>query len=90
VVRTVAENWSFCGVDTFLARNYRKACPLLTHRSAPVPLSIRLTVEFEGVDTVLSSVTTGVPWGFQTPRNSEVLKKLGQIPSFVEYTSVTT
>jgi hypothetical protein len=24
------------------------------------------------------------------PRNCEVLKKLGQIPSFVEYTSVTT
>jgi hypothetical protein len=28
--------------------------------------------------------------GSSPPRNSEVLKKLGQIPSFVEYTSVTT
>jgi hypothetical protein len=28
--------------------------------------------------------------GFKPPRNSEVLKKLGQIPSSVEYTSVTT
>jgi hypothetical protein len=32
----------------------------------------------------------GVFVGFKPPRNSEVLKKLGQIPSFVEYTSVTT
>jgi hypothetical protein len=32
----------------------------------------------------------GVFGGFKPPRNSEVLKKLGQIPSFVEYTSVTT
>jgi hypothetical protein len=28
--------------------------------------------------------------GVQTPRNSEVLKKLDQIPSSVEYTYVTT
>jgi hypothetical protein len=39
---------------------------------------------------------TGVPRGWfggfkpPPPRNSEVLKKLGQIPSSVEYTSVTT
>jgi hypothetical protein len=34
--------------------------------------------------------TQGGVWGFKPPRNSEVLKKLGQIPSSVEYTSVTT
>jgi hypothetical protein len=38
--------------------------------------------------------STGVPGGGgqidPPPRNSEVLKKLGQIPSSVEYTSVTT
>jgi hypothetical protein len=37
--------------------------------------------------------STGVPrggvWGVETPRNSEVLKKLGQISRFVEYTFVT-
>jgi hypothetical protein len=32
----------------------------------------------------------GVFGGFKPPRNSEVLKKLGQNSSFEEYTSVTT
>jgi hypothetical protein len=32
----------------------------------------------------------GVVWGFKPPPNSEVLTKLTQIPSSVEYTSVTT
>jgi hypothetical protein len=31
-----------------------KAYPLPTHRSAPVPLSVQLTVEFECVDRVVT------------------------------------
>jgi hypothetical protein len=42
--------------------------------------------------TPTTGVPRGVVLGVQTPppRNSEVLKNLGQIPSSVEYTSVTT
>jgi hypothetical protein len=43
-----------------------------------------------GAIAVSTDVPTGVFGGFKLPRNSEVLKKLSQIPSSVEYTSVTT
>jgi hypothetical protein len=45
---------------------------------------------FYYLNTIRHWRTQGVVWGFKPPRNSEVLKKLGQISSSVEYTSVTT
>jgi hypothetical protein len=45
------------------------------------------------LDPSVTLAYPGVVFGGSTPpppRNSEVMKKLGQIPSFVEYISVTT
>jgi hypothetical protein len=86
----------FCNVDynlldqpTLFFTHTLDSCSLV-----PVKYHFLAFLLYTGNEMVSGS--TGVPRGVvlggsnPPPRNSEVLKKLGQIPISVEYTSVTT